>query len=239
MDNVVTAVFNVESEAYKAFAELRNLPFGEGFVVAEAALVKREGDAITIAEAFDATGVTRDDTATGMIVGSVVGILGGPLGVLFGAGIGALAGNVLDSDDAADSASMLEATALKLYDNESAIIALVQEEEPAFDAAFEGYDVTIIRHFAADVFDEVERARELEVELANVAKQQLRAEKKAERKDKREQRKLEISARFDAAKAKHAERKAERQAKKEKLDEATDIANAQFASTTKEMLGQE
>ena len=148
MENVVTAIFEVESEAYKAFTELRNKPFGEGYTVAEASLLKREGDNIVIAEAFDAAGVTSDDTATGMIVGSLVGILGGPLGVLLGAGTGALVGGTYDSIDAADSASMLEVTASKLYENEVAIVALVQEDEPAFDAAFEGYETTIIRQFA-------------------------------------------------------------------------------------------
>lgn len=238
MDNVVAAVFEVESEAYQSFMNLRNLPFGEGYVVAEAALVKRAGDAITIVDTFDATGVTSDDTATGMMVGSLVGILGGPLGVLLGASVGALAGSMYDAEDAVDSISMLEATALKLYDNEAAVIALVQEDEPAFDAAFNGCDVTIIRHFAADVYAEVDRARELEAELINEAKQQLRAEKKAARKERRADRKASIAARFDAVKEKRAERKAERQAKKEELGAAADIANAQFVSTTKEMLGE-
>lgn len=232
MDNVVTVIFEVESEAYKAFSELRNVPFGAGYVVAEAALVKRAGDAIAVADSFDAAGVTADDTAAGMVVGSLVGVLGGPLGVLLGASIGGLAGSMLDTGDAVDSVSMLEATALKLYDNEAAIIALVQEDEPAFDAAFEGYDTTIVRQFAADVYDEVERARELEAEFVNLAKEQLRAEKKAARQEKRDDRRAAIAARFDAAKQRRAERK-------EKLGDAVDTANAQFVSSTKEMLGEE
>lgn len=232
MDNVVTVIFEVESEAYKAFTELRNVPFGEGFIVAEAALVKRTGDLVAIADSFDATAVTSDDTAAGMIVGSLVGILGGPLGILLGASIGGLAGSAVDAADAVDSVSMLEATALKLYDNEAAIIALVQEDEPAFDAAFKGYDVTIVRHFAADVYDEVERAREVEAELVNQAREQLRAENKAARQAKREDRKAKINARFDKAKQKHA-------ARKEALNDAVDTANAQYVSSTKEMLGEE
>ena len=46
MENVVTAIFEVESEAYKAFSELRSAPFGEKYAVAEASLLKREGDAM-------------------------------------------------------------------------------------------------------------------------------------------------------------------------------------------------
>ena len=212
-NNVVTAIFNVESEAYQAFVNLRNKPFGENYIVAEAALIKREGDAIKVANSFD-VGVTSDDTATGMIIGSIAGILGGPMGVLLGASLGGLTGSVLDTDDAIDSISMLEVTSLKLYNDDSAIIALVQEDEPAFDAAFENYDVTIVRHFAADVLDEVDRARELEAELANEARQQLRSKKKA------------------AIEAKKAELD-------KTFEDAADIAKAEYVASTKEMLGEE
>lgn len=212
-NNVVTAIFNVESEAYQAFVNLRNKPFGENYIVAEAALIKREGDAIKVADSFD-VGVTADDTATGMIIGSIAGILGGPMGVLLGASLGGLTGSMLDTDDAIDSISMLEVTSLKLYNDDSAIIALVQEDEPAFDAAFENYDVTIVRHFAADVLDEVDRARELEAELANEARQQLRSKKKA------------------AIKAKKA-------ALDKAFEDAADIAKAEYVASTKEMLGEE
>ena len=110
MENVVTVIFDVESEAYKAFSEIRAKPFGEGYAVAEAALLKREEAGVTVLEAFDAAAVTSDDTATGMIVGSLVGILGGPLGVLLGASTGALVGSAYDTADAAGSMSMLEIT---------------------------------------------------------------------------------------------------------------------------------
>lgn len=232
MENVVTAIFEVESEAYKAFTEIRNKPFGEGYVVAEASLLKRDGDAITIADAFDAAAITSDDTATGMIVGSLVGILGGPLGVLLGAGTGALIGSTYDSVDAVDSVSMLEVTAAKLYDGEVAIVALVQEDEPAFDAAYADYKTTVIRQFAVDVINEVDLAREATADFENQLRQQLRAERKAEKAEKREERKSKIQARFDEIKAKRAERKAV-------LEEGKDIANAQFTSATKEMLGTE
>ncbi len=201
MENIVTVIFNVESEAYQAFTELRQTPFGEGYAVAEASLIKHEGNGVSVVEAFDAAEVTSDDTANGMLVGSLVGILGGPLGVLLGASIGAYVGSTRDTVDAINSVSLLEAIAGKLYDGDVAIVALVEEEEPAFDAAFEKYQTTIIRHFAADVMDEVEHAREIEADLANQAVQRVRA-------------------------------------KWEKtVNEAEDIASAEFVSATKEMMG--
>ena len=200
-ENIATAIFTVESEAYKAFSEIRQRPAGEGYLVAEAALVKKEDAGISLVDAFDAAGVSGNDTANGMLVGTIVGILGGPLGMLLGAGLGALAGSALDASDASDSLSMLEVTAKKLQPGETAIIALVQEEEPAFDKPFEGYDTMIIRHFAADVIQEVDSARELGAELANEAHQKLVADKKAETQQKVEEHKAEVHERFEKAKA--------------------------------------
>lgn len=196
MENVVTVIFNVGSEAYQAFTELRKAPFGEGYVVAEAALLKHEGKQVTIADVFDAVAVTSDDTAAGMVIGSLVGILGGPLGVLLGAGAGAYAGLAFDTADAIDSASMLEVTAAKLYEGDVAIVALVEEDEPAFDAAFAKFDTTIVRHYAADVLDEVDLARELEADLIRQAKGQMRAERKAELKGRHDERVAAVKARF-------------------------------------------
>ena len=232
MENVVTVIFDVESEGYQAFSELRAQPFAEGYGVAEAALLKRTEEGIVMADAFDPAAVTADDTALGMMIGSIVGILGGPLGVLLGASTGALVGSTYDTVDAANSLSMLETTAAKLYDGEVAIIALVQEEEPAFDAAFEKYETTIIRHFAVDVMDEVDIARQVELDLARQAKAEMRKDRKDERAEKRAERKAAIQDKFNELKAK-------REAKREEFREAADIANAEFTSSTKEMLGTE
>ena len=230
MENVVTAIFNVESEAYQAFTELRRKPYGEGYVAAEAAQVKREGDTFKVIDVFDAAAITADDTAAGMVVGSLVGILGGPLGVLLGAYTGTVTGAAFDAADTIDSLSLMEATAAKLYDGDVAIIALVQEDEPAFDAALEGFDAQIIRHFAVDVMDEVDRALEVEAELANLAKQEMRAERKAERAEKRAERKASVQDYFSTLKDQYDANKAERAAKFDAhLDDLADKANAATA----------
>jgi hypothetical protein len=219
MENVVTAIFEVESEAYKAFTELRQAPSGKDYKVVEAALLKRKGDTIEVVESIDAAGVSADDTARGIIIGSLAGILGGPLGVLLGANLGALVGTAFDTADTLDSASMLEVTAAKLYDGETAIVALVNEEEPAFDAAFEGFDVRIVRHFAIDVMDEVDRAIEEAAQDANLAKQEERAARKAS-----------VKKYFDGLKQKVLDKAAEHEAEREAyLDDLADKANEMTA----------
>ena len=137
----------------------------------------------------------------------------------------------------------LEVTAAKLYEGEVAIVALVQEEEPAFDKPFAAYETTIMRHFVVDVMEEVDLAVEAQADFENQLRERLRAEKKAQKAEAREERKAEraqkradrkakVQAHFDGIKEKRAERKAE-------FDEGKEIANAQFVTSTKEMLGTE
>ena len=188
MRNVVLSVFAVESEAYQAFAELRQAPSGDGYIVAEAALLKNEAGRVSAIDGFAIDGKTSDDTATGMVVGALVGILGGPFGVLLGAGIGALAGSAIDADDAVDTLSAIEVVANKLFEGEIAVVALVDENEPAFDAAFQKYETTIVRYDAADIADEVGRAREIQGAIADQAREELRAERKEKRAARHEER---------------------------------------------------
>ena len=195
MENVVASIFAVESEGFKALAEIRQKPVAEGYSVIEAALIKREGDGITFLDGFDTGAITTDDTATGMIVGSLVGVLGGPLGVLLGASIGAWAGGLSDAADSVDSGSMIVTVANKLVEGEVALIALVQEEEPAFDAPFAAYETLTIRFSAADVADEVNRAREVEADLAHQALAKMRADRAGELDAAREERAQEATKR--------------------------------------------
>ena len=176
MENVVVAIFTAESEGYQALAELRQAPATEGYTVAQAALVKRTDGAVKALDGFDTGLLTSNDTSLGMIIGSFIGILGGPLGVLLGAGAGALAGGAMDAADTVDTVSVMTTVAEKLYDDEVALIALVQEDEPAFDAPFEKFDATIIRYDALAVVDEVNRARDVEADLAHQARAKMRAD---------------------------------------------------------------
>ena len=196
-NNVVITIFDVESEAFQAFNELCGATYGDGYDVYEAGLIKVEGNSVKLLDGFSFAPADTS-TSTGIIVGSFVGILGGPIGVLLGAQAGALAGGAVDAARALDTASVVAVVANKIYEGETAIIALVSEEEPAFDAVFAKYGTTIIRYDAADIADDVDRLYELEDELGNQIVQQLRAERKEEVKAELADRRAERRASFDA-----------------------------------------
>ncbi len=230
MQNIVTAIFNVKSEAYQAFSQMRHAPFGQDYVVAEAALIKREGDAIKVEEAFENIATNPDHAGFGMAAGALLGILGGPLGVLLGAYTGGITGAAFDTADTADSLALLETTAAKLIDGDVAIIALVQEEEPAFDAAFKGFDVRIVRHFATDVMDEVDRAIDAAEEKENLDRLEERAKRKAENKKFWD----ELAEQYEInRREREAERTAEREAYLDGLAEEANAMNKKLAELDK------
>lgn len=202
-NNVVVALFEVESEAYQALAQIRQYPGGETSYVPAAALVKKENGVLHTLDGFDTGANTADDTALGGLVGALFGVLGGPVGVLLGGAYGALIGSVLDTDDALMNASMLEQIMAKMEEGEVAIIALAYEEnEEVLDQRLAGFKTTIARFDAATVAEEVEEAQLMEKEMARQARKELRDEKKADRKEKRAEKKAKLSADWEGFKAK-------------------------------------
>lgn len=195
-NNVVIAVFEVESEAYQAFNQLKREYAGKDYTVAEAALIKNKANTIDLIDGF---GMTPQDEgeATGIVIGSLIGVLGGPIGVILGAATGALAGSISDSDRAIDDVSLVAVVSDKIFEGEIAIAALVSEEEPAFDAVFADYKTVIARYDAADIAEDVNRLQELGAELSNQVMEQVKAERKAEREKRRAEQEEKINAAID------------------------------------------
>ena len=196
-NNVVVAVFEVKSEAFQAFTELRTKITGAGYTAAEAALLRNKEGRIDMVDGYTLGPVAGDDTAMGIMIGSLVGILGGPIGVILGASIGGLAGSASDTDRAVDSVNAVAVVADKLYEGETAIVALVQEEEPAFDVVFSGYKTTIIRYDAADIAADVEELRKLEEQVSAEVADQMKAERKADRAERKAEHEERVSNRID------------------------------------------
>ena len=192
-NNVVIAIFDVESEAYQAFSELKRANVGEGYAVPEAVLFKNENKTINVVDGFSVT-PADSGTATGIVIGSLVGIIGGPIGVILGAAFGAQAGMASDTGRALGDASVVAVVASKVFEGEIAIAALVSEDEPAFDAVFANFKTTILRFDAADVADDVDRLYELEAEISNQVLEEVKADCRAARAERREERRAKIKA---------------------------------------------
>ena len=186
--NVVVAVFGVESEGFQALSEMRQQAVADTYMVSAAALVKKTGDACFYLDGFDTGAHTQNDAVIGGLIGMVVGIIGGPLGVLLGGSYGALVGATVDAGDAVFGASMLDQIADKLDDGMVALVALAAEETTdALDTVLSAYDTVIARFDAEAVAEEVDRAYEKQSEMARQAKMELRKQQKEETKKQLEE----------------------------------------------------
>ena len=204
MLNIVVSIFEVESEAYQAITELKNQKGLKTSIMSEAVLVDKKNGYYTILDNFVIEPDAMDDMAKGGLIGMCIGILGGPLGMLLGASVGSFAGVVSETDKTAETASMLEQMILKLSDNTLAIIGLAEEkDESEIDELLSKYKTIIARFDAAVVEQEVERARDMEKEMENLAKLEVRNQKKEEHQAKVEERRNKMKARFAAIKEKH------------------------------------
>lgn len=204
MQNIIAVRFKVESEGYQAITALSRTPITDNAAILEMALVKRTDGKLEVCDSFSSGVHTTDDTATGGVIGGLVGILGGPIGVLLGGSVGALTGSAIDADDAINVASMLEMVADKMVDGGMSLIILAEEAaEEDLDACLKVYDVEILRFDAAVIAAEVEEAQEMQNEMERQARIQLRQSKKEERKKKVEEKRAKISADIAAFKEKH------------------------------------
>ena len=106
MENVLAINFTEDSDAYEALTTLNELDEQGQVSLEGAAVVQRHEDG-TIAIKDEVGDIGYEGTATGGIVGLIVGILGGPIGVLLGGATGVLIGSLFDMDDLDESDSVL------------------------------------------------------------------------------------------------------------------------------------
>jgi uncharacterized membrane protein len=105
-NNVIEVSFQQNSSAYEALSKLKELD-GRGQVsVNGAAVVERDQDG-HLAVKDETQDSQMQGTATGGLIGLIVGILGGPFGVLIGGATGLLVGSLFDLEDADDQESVL------------------------------------------------------------------------------------------------------------------------------------
>lgn len=166
MANVLVAIFDVHSEAYQAFSELKSFKQDDQTQIAQIALVKNDSGNVSIKDSVDFDDATRDYATIGGIVGGLIGILSGPLGVIFGSGLGALAGAASGSMTDSTDNGLIEDVTTKLLDGEIAVIALASEkDESVLNHVFAPFKANIMRWDALAVGREVDLAGQVQDDL--------------------------------------------------------------------------
>jgi uncharacterized membrane protein len=196
-DNVLVVSFGDDPEndtnAYQALTDLKQLDSQGQIKIAGAAVVTRDPD-----DRVDVKSEVANDpyvgTASGGIIGLLVGIVGGPLGVLLGGTYGMVVGSLFDIDEATTTESVLSEISSQVHATRTAVLAQVNEASPeVIDTAMARLGGEVMRRPVFEVEQEITAAEE--------------AQRKAEREARSELRKARLEKNKDDAHAKIEELK--------------------------------
>ena len=135
-------------------------------------------------------------TATGGMLGLLIGIIGGPLGVLVGGTYGLVVGLLFDISDADAADSALGSISSSVKVGHTALLAVVDEPSPEIvDAAMSDLGGTVARRPMAEVEAEIAAAEDAERKAKREARKELN-------RAHRESDKAAVNAKLDAMKAK-------------------------------------
>ena len=176
-DNVLVVTFGEDPEndknAYQALTDLKQLDSQDQIKVAGAAVVTRDVDG-----RVEVKSETGEDpyvgTASGGVIGLLLGIIGGPLGVLLGGTYGMLVGSLFDIDDVETTESVLGEISKQVQPTRTAVLAQVTEQSPdVIDSAMARLGGEIMRRPVVDVEDEIAAAEEAQRKATREARKEL------------------------------------------------------------------
>jgi uncharacterized membrane protein len=182
-ENVIVVSFADDSSAYQAFTNLKELD-QQGQVSIKGAAIAQRGE--------DGRIVTKDTvdnerfagTATGGLIGLLIGILGGPFGVLIGGATGLLIGSLYDVDDADDTDSVLAMISKAIRPGQTVVLGEVDEQsDDVVDQAMARLGGTVLRRGVADVEAEIAAAQQAARAAKREARKQLLETKRSRAKD--------------------------------------------------------
>jgi uncharacterized membrane protein len=177
-ENVLVVTFGEDPEtdtnAYQALTDLKQLDSQGQTKIVGAAVITRDLDG-----RVDVKSEAGDDpyagTASGGMIGLLLGIIGGPLGMLLGGAYGALVGSLFDIDEVETTESVLGEISKQVQPTRTAVLAQVTEQSPdVIDAAMARLGGEVMRRPVADVEEEIAAAQEAQRTAEREARKELR-----------------------------------------------------------------
>jgi uncharacterized membrane protein len=160
--NVIAVSFEDDRNAYQALTSLKELDSQQRISVGEAVVVERDQNGQLVEkDSVETTSVPA--TASGGLIGLLLGVIGGPLGVLVGGTYGLFVGSLIDLSDISEVDSALAAISGSARVGHTALLAVVDERSPeVVDAAMAQVGGTVTRRSVADVEAEIAAAESAE-----------------------------------------------------------------------------
>jgi uncharacterized membrane protein len=183
--NVIAVTFAEDSKAYDALTAIKELDSqGQIELIGGAVVARGEDGHVDAKDTIGEDGYTG--TATGGVIGLLIGILGGPLGILIGGATGLLIGSLFDVEDDDDTRSVLTDLSTTIQVGRDALLAeVVEQSAEVIDTAMSRLNGEVLRRSVIDVEAEIAAAEDAQ-----------RAAKKAARKHLHQQRKEQLKERI-------------------------------------------
>lgn len=125
MNKMLVAVFGNEAAAYDGLSALKDLhQNGDITLYATAVISKNDKNELQVKTAADQGPI---GTTTGLLTGSLIGLLGGPIGVAIGAATGSLAGLIFDVSTDDINITFVDEVSNALTKGKTAVIAEIDE----------------------------------------------------------------------------------------------------------------
>lgn len=169
---VIIMNFDVESQAYQAFSEIKKLYAERQIKGEQMAVVTHTNDGahqFKINDFLDFTG--SDHTSKDSLIGMVIGILGGPLGVLLGWFAGSLIGATQDAKEIQGAQSIFQFMTEKIEVGQTGLMLIGDEEDnrPLNHLVMNELGGEITRLEYEDVTAEIEKAKAVEKKVQETA----------------------------------------------------------------------
>ena len=169
---VIIMNFDVESQAYQAFSELKRLHTERQIKGEQMAVVTHTNDGahqFKINDFLDFTG--NDHTSKSSFIGMMIGILGGPLGILLGWFAGSMIGATQDAKEIRNAQSVFEYMTNKIADGQTGLVLIADEEDnrPLNRLIMNELGGEITRLDYEEVEQELEKAKSVEKKVKDAA----------------------------------------------------------------------
>ena len=171
MNKMLVAVFNNENNAFEGLSALKDLhKQGDITLYATAVVNKDEKGQLHLNTAADEGPV---GTATGLLTGSLVGLIGGPVGMAIGAMTGSIAGLIFDVSIDDINTTFVDEVSNALAKGKTAVIAEIDEAWTVpVDTKLEALSAVVFRRLRDEVAEDqlVRESEAIEAEYINLDK---------------------------------------------------------------------
>lgn len=179
MESLLLITFAEPSVAHQTMSELRRLHADGVVTIRTAAVVERQADGrFLVSGDTDNIGFTA--TASGGLIGALLGALAGPAGLLLGGAAGAVVGAVSDADEADTSDLLLTTVGSRVPPGTTAVIADADEPAPGvLDGVVSRLGGEVTRHSLPEVEAELWAVDDADRTAEQQAKRVIRERRKA------------------------------------------------------------